>query len=351
MKGNISEEALFLYGQLVAEKLNLDFSEGDTYDFTRCVRPDGSAYGTKGTCRKGTEGAKAVEKAAPKAAPKEKVAKVTAAPKAPKVTKTPEAPKAPSTTKVGKDPKEAYAALMKKQQEMVQKGDIAGAMKLNEKIKAASAKVQESPEAKAQAEQLKAQGETRAKSESDFKAAQEKRLDGQLAANLNSKDKKAIEDYTKETMGQSARSYDNMNGCLRFPPTCDNKKESGKFIKEFDSALSKLPKNEDGNEFFRGVQVRPGQTQELYKALLNAKPGTRMKDPGYGSYSAERKQAEFFTDRNKPNIIFVTKSKSMTPINAYSAIRSENEAILPRNTEQTIRKVTKEGKNLIVELD
>ena len=41
----------------------------------------------------------------------------------------------------------------------------------------------------------------------------------------------------------------------------------------------------------------------------------------------------------------------MTPINAYSAIRSENEAILPRNTEQTIRKVTKEGKNLIVELD
>ena len=27
----------------------------DYYDFTRCVRPDGSAYGTGGRCRKGTE--------------------------------------------------------------------------------------------------------------------------------------------------------------------------------------------------------------------------------------------------------------------------------------------------------
>jgi hypothetical protein len=35
----------------------------------------------------------------------------------------------------------------------------------------------------------------------------------------------------------------------------------------------------------------------------------------------------------------------------YSKIQGENEAILPRGTEQTIRKVTKEGKNLIVELD
>ena len=27
----------------------------DFYDFTRCVRPDGSAYGTGGKCRKGNE--------------------------------------------------------------------------------------------------------------------------------------------------------------------------------------------------------------------------------------------------------------------------------------------------------
>lgn len=31
------------------------FSESDNYDFARCVRPDGSVYGTRGKCRKGKE--------------------------------------------------------------------------------------------------------------------------------------------------------------------------------------------------------------------------------------------------------------------------------------------------------
>ena len=326
MKGSISEEALSLYGRMVAERADLNFSEGDTYDFTRCVRPDGTAYASSGKCRKGTEEAKATKDAAPKA---------------------PEAPK------IGKEPKEAYASLMRKQQELVGKGDMSGAMKLNAKIKAAAAKVGESPEAKAQVAKQKEEGEKRMKAEGDFDTAQKKRDEGQLAVSLSPKDKKAVFDYTKQSMGESARSYDNVNGCLRFPPNCSDKKESAKFIKEFDSALGKLPKNEDGNAFYRGIRVEPGQTEQLYKALENAKPGLRMKDPGYGSYSAERKQADYFTSRKKEskNIIFVTRSKDITPINMYSAIKPENEAILPRGTEQTIRKVTKEGNNLIVELD
>ena len=55
MKGSFSEEALRAYAELAAEKQGLDFAEGDSYDFTRCVRPDGSTYGTGGRCRKGTE--------------------------------------------------------------------------------------------------------------------------------------------------------------------------------------------------------------------------------------------------------------------------------------------------------
>lgn len=55
MKGSFSEEALRAYSELAAEKQGLDFAEGDSYDFTRCVRPDGSVYGTGGRCRKGTE--------------------------------------------------------------------------------------------------------------------------------------------------------------------------------------------------------------------------------------------------------------------------------------------------------
>lgn len=61
MHGSFSEEALEQFAQLAAQTQAADFTEGDLYDFTRCVRPDGSAYGTRGKCRKGSEAA-AVEK-------------------------------------------------------------------------------------------------------------------------------------------------------------------------------------------------------------------------------------------------------------------------------------------------
>ena len=56
MKGYFSEETLRQFAALAEETFGINFSEGGTYDFTRCVRPDGSAYGTNGKCRKGTEG-------------------------------------------------------------------------------------------------------------------------------------------------------------------------------------------------------------------------------------------------------------------------------------------------------
>jgi hypothetical protein len=60
--GGFSEEALQLF-QLAASEQSYEFSEeGETYDFARCVRPDGTAYGTSGKCRKGTEEAKAPSK-------------------------------------------------------------------------------------------------------------------------------------------------------------------------------------------------------------------------------------------------------------------------------------------------
>lgn len=54
MTGSFSEEALRVYSQLATEKQGLNFAEGDSYDFTRCLRPDGSAYGTKGQCKSGS---------------------------------------------------------------------------------------------------------------------------------------------------------------------------------------------------------------------------------------------------------------------------------------------------------
>ena len=59
--GGFSEEALQLF-QLAASKQGYDFSEeGETYDFTRCVKPNGKAYGTAGKCKSGTEEAKGPE--------------------------------------------------------------------------------------------------------------------------------------------------------------------------------------------------------------------------------------------------------------------------------------------------
>lgn len=51
MLGNFAPDALAAFQNLVAEGL----PEEEVFDFARCVRPDGSVYGTGGTCRKGRE--------------------------------------------------------------------------------------------------------------------------------------------------------------------------------------------------------------------------------------------------------------------------------------------------------
>ena len=59
MNGSFSDKALSQYSELLRAAQELAFSEGsEFYDFTRCVRPDGTAYGTGGKCRKGSEQAK-----------------------------------------------------------------------------------------------------------------------------------------------------------------------------------------------------------------------------------------------------------------------------------------------------
>lgn len=62
MNGYFSDKALSQYSELLRAAQEFAFSEGsEFYDFTRCVRPDGTAYGTGGKCRKGAEEAKQQE--------------------------------------------------------------------------------------------------------------------------------------------------------------------------------------------------------------------------------------------------------------------------------------------------
>jgi hypothetical protein len=201
--------------------------------------------------------------------------------------------------------------------------------------------------AKKQADLAKREAE-RAARRSKWRVTQDKLDERQEAArsSLNRKDLQAIADYTADG---GERSYDKVNACARKTPCKDRR--AGQHIKELDAALKKLPANTDGDQFYRGVSVTDGEpTEKLYKMLEKATPGTVLKDPGYGSYSSDETVAEgfFFGERN---IKFVSTSQALRPLNKFSEISSEYEALMPRGTPSTIRSVTKEGNTLIVELD
>ena len=68
MQGSFSEESLEVFNKLASATQGLDYSESeaDSYDFTRCIRPNGTAYGTGGTCRKGSPAEKTTEEGVPK---------------------------------------------------------------------------------------------------------------------------------------------------------------------------------------------------------------------------------------------------------------------------------------------
>ena len=52
MQGSFSEKALEIFSLLASQSQGINYSESekDSYDFTRCVRPDGSSFGTSGKC-------------------------------------------------------------------------------------------------------------------------------------------------------------------------------------------------------------------------------------------------------------------------------------------------------------
>ena len=168
------------------------------------------------------------------------------------------------------------------------------------------------------------------------------------ASKLTTRDTQAIRDYTSMSGGSGMRGFKKLNRCLRSPEECSDKAGADTFGKEFAAALKKLPKNKSGDPFYRGVT-----SDALYKQLENAQPGTVLKDPGYGSYSADRRQTKSFmlVGAKGANILFVSRNKNLTPVNKFSKVEIEAEAIMPSNQQQTIRSVRKDGETLIVELD
>ena len=60
MLGHFSEEAIEAFIQMSYEDKGLNYSE--TFDFTRCQRPDGSFYGTRGMCKPPAKATKSLPK-------------------------------------------------------------------------------------------------------------------------------------------------------------------------------------------------------------------------------------------------------------------------------------------------
>jgi len=336
---------------------NFDQHAQGVWDFVRCQRSDGSYYGTGGTCRKGDKVSAKQKQALAKLKP-EQLKQLEESPKLSSIQKKAVKEEIVKHSGVG-GAKEEYAKLMKQQQELVQKGDIDGAMKLQKKISTMVSVLNDLPEVKAQIAETKKLAERKEKEAKTFETAQERRLEGQKAAKLSDVDKKALSDYSEDKQG--SRSFFDLNRCLRVPSICRDKTGSAQFVKELDSAIKKLPKNESGEPFYRGLNFRPGalsDQEKLWSSLQDAKPGDVLKDPGFGSYSANRRVAQNFVlkEVGQRNIIFISRNKALTPINNFSNIKDEEEAILPRRTSQTIRSVTKTGDfetgyTLTIELD
>lgn len=77
--GNFSEKALEKFNSLCSERY--DFSEGETYDFVRCIMPNGEIYGTSKQCKQGKplpeEESKGEKKGGEDKAGQRKLAKLT----------------------------------------------------------------------------------------------------------------------------------------------------------------------------------------------------------------------------------------------------------------------------------
>jgi hypothetical protein len=233
--------------------------------------------------------------------------------------------------------------------EYVNKGDFANADKMGVKVKGAVAKMKAAEAAAMTPEQRAALGKE-ARERVEWDKAQKLRDQKQEQVKLTPSEKKALKDYTGEA-SNGVRNFQDVNACMRSPQCRD--KGSKQFAEELDRVINKLPSNTDGQPFYRGVDANSGSAQALYKFLENAKPGTTLTDPGFGSYTAKRGVTNGFmdSDRGSKNILFVSKNKTLTPINKFSELPHEYEAILPRGTSQTIRSVRNENGTLIVEVD
>lgn len=158
---------------------------------------------------------------------------------------------------------------------------------------------------------------------------------------------RAVQDY-------STNGYKHMNAVARgqkLPPNIDPEVYKRK-ADHFEEALTLLPKNTDGTPHYRGIAVRA----DVAKMFSSLKEGDTFADPGFASFSKDPGTADFFIDNYAKSekdleVVLVTRSRKLANISSLSKHEDEEESVLPRGHNHRVKKVTRDGLRLTIELE
>ena len=291
------------WGEGVLEKFRQE------YDFARCQRPDGTFYGTSGTCRKGSPvGAKETDKSV-----KEKKAKI----------------------------QKAIDELREKAKESYAKGDYESGTKYGNKALELS---QNLPMTPTEVKKDKQAREESKRIREKYWQQKDRSAKKPPEVEISDKARAAIKDYTEDKPKPPA--YKGMNNCGR-GKTCSEK--SKRQTAALDSALQELPANTSGGSYFRGFNA----SVSSFDQLSNLSVGDSFSDGGFGSFSRDPSIAQGFAGGpTKPRrVIIESRSTSIRSAEQFSRLKKEQEGILPRNVPQTVRSVEKDGDTLYITVD
>jgi len=128
-----------------------------------------------------------------------------------------------------------------------------------------------------------------------------------------------------------------LRGLTKGPLTDEEKGQ----VKLMDEALSKLPRNTKGVTMYRGMDLDPETAAGLLRKVQQTKI---FNDEGFGSFSADREQADMFANQaGSVPVIIISRSKEFRNASRYAPeeFQDQQEHISPRNTPLRVEKVVK----------
>jgi hypothetical protein len=271
----------------------LPFPLRGNFEYTRCERPDGSSYGTGGTCRKG------VPKELDPAAVKKQISKLR------------------------KEIKEAEEA----------------ARTLTSSGKHTSYAKHWENRAQAKREELDSLQEALNTAKNEKDRSVKPKVKKPEFNSLNEKEKSILVNYTTGEYESMLNTNWKLRGLDKGPLTQTEKEE----VSIMDTALSKLPRNTNGTTMYRGLDL---EEDVAIKLIREAQKTGKITDKGFGSFSSDKSQAEMFaTATGGVPVIIVSKHPDFRDVSRFAPEEYQNqlEHVLPRNTSLVVKEVKKDS--------